>query len=325
MKTQGEIHQIITQELSKIDWSIKPEKLYHPIDYILSMGGKHLRPSLTLMACNIFSEDITPAIKPAIGIEIFHNFTLLHDDIMDKADTRRGKPTVHKKWDENVAILSGDAMLIKAYQYITTCPENKLREILQVFSQTAIEVCEGQQYDMDFETQNLVTEEMYLNMIRLKTAVLLGASLKIGAIIGGANQHEANCLYDFGINIGIAFQLKDDLLDVYGNPKDFGKTIGGDITCNKKTFLMIRAINKANGQEKEELEKWLNINSPEKNSEKIKVITKLYSDLKVDIDCKKIMTEYKQKAISNLKEMEISGRKTTLLQSVAEFLMDRNK
>ena len=242
----------------------KAGKLYRPIDYVLSMGGKHLRPSLMLMACNIFSEDIAPAIKPAIGIEIFHNFTLLHDDIMDKADSRRGKPTVHKKWEENVAILSGDAMLIKAYQYISTCPEKRLSKILEVFSQTAIEVCEGQQYDMDFEKESLVTEEMYLKMIRLKTAVLLGASLKIGAIIGGANQHEANCLYDFGINIGIAFQLKDDLLDVYGNSKKFGKTIGGDITCNKKTFLLIRTINKANEKEKEELEKWLNINSLKK-------------------------------------------------------------
>jgi geranylgeranyl diphosphate synthase type II len=204
---------------------------------------------LVLLACNLFSDDIEQAINPAIGLEIFHNFTLLHDDIMDHADIRRGNPTVHVKWDENTAILSGDAMFIKAYEYFLDCKSPNFREILKVFNETALEVCEGQQYDMEFETRENVSEDEYLQMIRLKTSVLLAAALKIGALIGGAEQKDAEFLYEFGINLGLAFQLQDDLLDVYGDVNVFGKKIGGDIVANKKTFMLIKALEIAKGEE----------------------------------------------------------------------------
>ncbi|MBP7369404.1 MAG: polyprenyl synthetase family protein, partial [Paludibacteraceae bacterium] len=208
----SEITKIINTELNKLNWDKKPEGLYRPIAYVLSLGGKRIRPSLVLMACNLFSDKVESAIAPALGIEIFHNFTLLHDDIMDKAELRRGQPTVHKKWDENTAILSGDLMQIAAYQLIGKVDELHLKKVLDIFSETAAEVCEGQQYDMEFEHRENVSPEEYLEMIRLKTAVLLGAALKIGAIVGNANSKDANLLYEFGINLGMAFQLKDDLL-----------------------------------------------------------------------------------------------------------------
>lgn len=258
MKKFHDILRIVNTSLEELSWEREPQGLYAPIAYTLSLGGKRVRPALTLMACNLFSDDLTPAIQPALGIEIFHNFTLLHDDIMDKADIRRGKPTVHKYWNENTAILSGDIMQILAYVLISEAPAAHLKKVLDVFSRTAIEVCEGQQYDMDFENRETVDADAYLEMIRLKTAVLLGCSLYIGAIIGGANENDARNLYQFGVNIGIAFQLKDDLLDVYGNEENFGKKVGGDILCNKKTFLLIHAKKLAEGKIKLELNGWLN-------------------------------------------------------------------
>ncbi|MBN2667959.1 MAG: polyprenyl synthetase family protein [Bacteroidales bacterium] len=267
-----------------------PKRLYEPISYAMSAGGKRIRPILCLMACNVFSDDIYKALEPAIGLETFHNFTLLHDDIMDHADVRRNQPTVHKKWDENTAILSGDAMMIEAYEYFLNLPTEALRHSLKVFNQTAREVCEGQQFDMDFESISSVKIEDYLEMIRLKTAVLLAASLKIGSIIGGATSNDANLMYQFGIHMGMAFQLQDDYLDTFGDESTFGKKIGGDIVENKKTFLQISATEK-----NEQLMQELMQRTYKNNQEKISVITQTYRDLSIDKAAQNaILDEYKR-------------------------------
>ena len=225
----NDILQKIEQEITRLQFTYPPKSLYDPIEYILSLGGKRIRPALVLMACNLYKENVDTAVNPALGLEVFHNFTLLHDDLMDDADKRRNKPTVHKVWNANTAILSGDAMLIAAYQLIGETESESLKEILDLFTRTALEICGGQQYDMEFESRTDVTEEEYIEMIRLKTAVLLACALKMGAIMGNAPKADAETLYQFGINIGLAFQLQDDLLDVYGDTATFGKNIGGDI------------------------------------------------------------------------------------------------
>ncbi len=323
MKTFNEISQIISFDLEKINWNKEPIGLYEPIGYVLSLGGKRIRPALTLMACNLFSEDVQPAVNTAIGLEIFHNFTLLHDDIMDRADVRRGKPTVHKKWNDNTAILSGDVMQITAYQFIAKTPETHLKFVLDLFSQTAAEICEGQQYDVDFENRDVVKAEEYLEMIRLKTAVLLGCALKCGALIGGAGEEDAQNLYDFGINIGLAFQMKDDLLDVYGDESTFGKKIGGDILCNKKTYLLIHALELAAGNDASELEFWLENGDKNRSDEKIKAITSLYNKLGVKQICEDKMLFFYTKAIANLEKVTVSTNNKQELRNLAEKLMSR--
>ena len=257
MLSFNEILEKVEHEISQLSFEYPPKSLYDPIEYILSLGGKRIRPALALMACNLYKENIDNVINPALGVEVFHNFTLLHDDLMDKADKRRNKPTVHKVWNDNTAILSGDAMLIAAYQLIGKTEPDYLKEVFDLFTETALEICGGQQYDMEFESRMDVTEPEYIEMIRLKTAVLLACSLKIGAITGGASKEDAANLYDFGINIGLAFQLQDDLLDVYGDTATFGKNIGGDITCNKKTFLLIHAFELASPEQKAVLNDWI--------------------------------------------------------------------
>ena len=236
MKSIQELSAVISNELGKIEYPKNPSLLYEPINYILGLGGKRMRPILVLMAHQLFDKNIEKAVSPALAIEVFHNFTLLHDDIMDKAPLRRGKQTVHEKWNDNVAILSGDTMLVQAYQLMAVVDKDIIKEVLAVFSKTAIEVCEGQQWDMDFETQSDVSIEDYLKMIEYKTAVLLGAALQIGGITAGASAQQQTHLYEFGRNMGIAFQLKDDLLDAFGSPETFGKQVGGDIMANKKTY-----------------------------------------------------------------------------------------
>jgi geranylgeranyl diphosphate synthase, type II len=243
-----ELHELVSNEISSLNFKKTPVELYEPIKYILSAGGKRLRPVLSLMACNLFSEDIKNAIKPSLGIEIFHNFTLLHDDIMDNAPMRRNMQTVHSKWNNTVAILSGDAMSILSYRLIAETFQERLKEIFDIFNDTALAICEGQQYDMNFEKLSGVPVDDYLKMIELKTSVLIAASLKIGALCGGAGNTDANSLYEFGRNLGLAFQLQDDLLDVYGDSNKFGKQIGGDIVSNKKTFLLIKALELAEGE-----------------------------------------------------------------------------
>lgn len=324
MKTFDEITEIVSSELEKINWTKEPRGLYEPIGYVLSMGGKRIRPALTLMACNLFSENVQPTVNTALGLEIFHNFTLLHDDIMDRADVRRGRPTVHKKWNDNTAILSGDVMQIASYQFIAKTPVEYLKSVLDVFSQTAAEICEGQQYDVDFENRDEVKAEEYLEMIRLKTAVLLGCALQCGAWIGGAGEEDAQLLYDFGINIGLAFQLKDDLLDVYGDEATFGKRIGGDILCNKKTYLLIHALKLAKGDDAAELAKWLKISDENLENEKINAVTALYNKLGVKAICEDKMRDFYTKAVANLEKVSVLHNKKHELRKLADKLMLRN-
>lgn len=322
MLSFDEILQRIEIEIKDIPLGYPPKTLFDPIEYILSLGGKRIRPALALMACNIYSDDIGKVIKPALGMEVFHNFTLLHDDLMDEADKRRNKPTVHKVWNPNTAILSGDAMLIVAYQLIGQTDPGYLKEIFDVFTQTAIEICCGQQYDMEFEARACVTEEEYLEMIRLKTAVLLACCLKTGAILGGASSDDVRHLYDFGINIGIAFQLQDDLLDVYGNSETFGKNIGGDIIANKKTFLLINAFEKASENRRKTLSGWI-AKKEFDPAEKISVFTNIYDELNI-----RSLTEAKIKAyytagLSHLHALSISPERLAVLKEVCDKLMYR--
>ena len=286
MKSIKELQQIIEKELAGISYPENPADLYAPINYVLDLGGKRMRPILLLLAHQIFNQNLNTAIKPALGIEIFHNFTLLHDDIMDDAPLRRGRQSVHEKWSPNVAILSGDTMLVQAYQLMSEAPSEVLKKSLDVFSKTAIEVCEGQQWDMDFEERDDVTIAEYLKMIEYKTAVLLAGALKIGALTGGANEEQAQHLYDFGRNMGIAFQLKDDLLDVFGDQEKFGKQEGGDILSNKKTYLYLQSLAIAEGKQKEELEYWFASKEYE-GKQKIKAVKALYESLEI----KKITTD----------------------------------
>ena len=314
--------EIVNKELQNCNLIKEPKELYEPIEYILSIGGKRLRPVLMLMAYNLFSDNIQNAIKPALGLEIFHNFTLLHDDIMDKSEKRRNKPTVHKKWSENIAILSGDAMSILAYKFICSCENSKLPQVLDVFTKTALQVCEGQQFDMNFETSQNVSIEEYLKMIELKTSVLLAGSLKIGAIIGNADAEDANNLYDFGINIGLAFQLQDDILDVYGDTDKFGKNIGGDIVSNKKTFLLLKAMEVANAEKREELLKWINLKEFDR-SEKIEAVTSIYKEFKVKELAEDLKNEYFEKSLINLDKIKSPNSRKIHLLSISKKLMNR--
>ncbi len=324
MKSFDEILQLINSEIDNINWSKEPKGLYEPIGYILSLGGKRVRPAVTLMACNLYSSDVMQAMKPAIGLEIFHNFTLLHDDIMDRADVRRGQPTVHKKWDDNTAILTGDVMQIEAYKWMTETPVSHLKKVLDIFSKTAAEICEGQQFDMEFESRDKVTSDDYLEMIRLKTAILIAGGCQIGALIGGADDEDAQNLYDFGNNIGLAFQLKDDLLDVYGNEASFGKKIGGDILCNKKTYMLINALEKAEGTDRKELESWLENEEPQREDEKIKAVTALYNKLGVKEICENKMKFYFDKATLHLDNVKVDESRKQELRKLAEKLMSRD-
>ncbi len=323
MRLFNEITELVSSEIAKIKWDKKPIGLYEPIGYSMEAGGKRIRPALALMACNLFTDELEPVIAPALGIEIFHNFTLLHDDIMDKADLRRGRATVHKKWDENTAILSGDAMQIVAYQLIAETPPAHLKAVLDLFSSTAIEVCEGQQHDVDFETRSTVGADEYLEMIRLKTAVLLACSLKIGALIGGATPNDADEIYDFGINLGLAFQLKDDLLDVYGDEATFGKKIGGDILCNKKTYLLIHALQLAKDENYTKLVTFLEKEYSEPQ-DKINDVTEMYNVLGVKKICEDKMVSYFEMAIANLNNIQVNSYKKQELRKLAEKLLSRN-
>lgn len=317
-----EIQQIVSTSLANEKIGREPLSLYEPINYTLQSGGKRIRPALVLMACNLFMDDIKHAIKPAIGLEIFHNFTLLHDDIMDHADIRRGNQTVHKKWNENTAILSGDAMFIKAYEFFLDCESSNFREILKVFNITALEVCEGQQYDMEFEKRENVKENEYIRMIELKTSVLLAAALKIGALLGDASREDAELLYEFGRNIGIAFQLQDDYLDVYGDVKVFGKEIGGDIAANKKTFMLIKAMELAGEEAKKNLHTWLNQQEVLRET-KVSAVTDIYNELGIGDIVKEKIKHYNQEAMNHLNQVSIPENKKSELKMLADSLMNR--
>ncbi|SMO49589.1 polyprenyl synthetase family protein [Solitalea koreensis] len=317
-----ELQHLINTEVEQLALPGNPGELYEPITYLMALGGKRMRPVLTLMACNVFSEDVQPALKAALGIEVFHNFSLMHDDIMDNAPLRRGKKTVHEKWNPNIAILSGDVMLVKAYELMMQVDDHLLRTVLDIFNKTAAEVCEGQQMDMNFEGHANVEVEQYIEMIGLKTAVLLGASLKIGALIGGAAEAEAQHLYEFGKNLGIAFQLQDDILDVFGDPDKFGKQVGGDIIANKKTYLLIKAIELAEHSTKDELKHWINIPIFDAD-EKVKAVTNIYNQLNIREQAENMMHSFVVKAMDHINCIEVTPERKKQLIDFAGQLMVR--
>jgi geranylgeranyl diphosphate synthase type II len=319
-----ECQSVINRQLNELKLPGLPSNLYEPIRYMLDLEAKRLRPSLVIMGCNIFSENIQPAIFPALAIEVFHNFTLMHDDIMDKSAMRRNNPAVHMKWNPNVAILSGDAMVIKAYELLAHKSENTLQLILPVFNQTALQVCEGQQYDMDYEHMGTVSIDDYLKMIEYKTAVLLAASLKIGALLGGAGNKEADLLYEFGRNIGMAFQLQDDLFDVFADPAVFGKVTGNDIVSNKKTILLIEALNVASGGTRQNLLEWLNKRNFDRE-EKIQAIRSIYNMFNIEQSVNKRISHYHQLAVESLEKLPVEPDRKTELLAFSTYLMHRKK
>ena len=321
MQSITQLQAIIHRAIAETTYPQTPKELYEPIGYLMNLGGKRLRPVSVLMACNLFTDNVDKAIKPAMAIEVFHNFTLMHDDIMDNAPLRRGKPTVQHKWSNNVAILSGDVMLVEAYKLIMQVDSAILPDVLQIFNDTAVGVCEGQQIDMNFETLNNVTEADYLNMIRLKTAVLLGAALKTGALVGGASKTDASLLYDFGINLGLAFQLHDDILDIYGDPEKFGKQVGGDITSNKKTFMLIKAKELASADTAQRLMDW--VNRSDSPQEKVTAITDIYDQLNVRQLAEQKMAYYADHALECLQQVSAAAARKETLYSFANGLLIR--
>jgi geranylgeranyl diphosphate synthase, type II len=319
-----QLQEEINQLINKQNFEGNPPALYAPIAYIMQQGGKRLRPLLTLLACDLFEGNIHNALYPALAVEVFHNFTLVHDDIMDKAPLRRGKETVYKKWNADIAILSGDTMFAMAYQYTLRTKTELVPAILEVFSKAAIEVCEGQQMDMDFEREEVVSLDDYLNMIRLKTAVLLGASLEIGAVVAQASPAQVKAIYDFGIALGMAFQLKDDLLDVYGKQEDFGKMSGGDIAANKKTYLLLKALELADKQTKARLNWLYKPDTAIEESTKINEVKAIFAHLNVQAEVEKVMHTYYQQAVNILNDIEADQEKKDELAAFASFLYTRN-
>lgn len=322
MHSIQQLQNIINKAIASTKYTEKPVELYEPISYLMELGGKRMRPVLVLVSTELFGGDVYKALDAAIGIELFHNFTLMHDDIMDKAPLRRGKPTVHVKWSENVAILSGDVMFVEAYKMMIKVEDQILREVLDIFSATASGVCQGQQADMNFELREDVSIEEYLHMIKQKTAVLLAGSMQIGALIGGAETSQSRLIYEFGENLGLAFQLQDDILDVYGDPEKFGKQVGGDILANKKTFLLIKAKELAVGSRSADLGKWLNGTSYDA-AEKIKAITSIYDNFGVRKLAELQMEEFVMMALAALDKIPAKNDTKALLRRFAESLLVR--
>lgn len=314
----------VASALAELPFDRKPEGLYAPIKYVLSMGGKRIRPVLMLMAYNMYKPDVDEIMNVALGLEMYHNFTLLHDDLMDRAQVRRGKPCVHKVWNDNTAILSGDNMLVMAYRLMSCCPSSSLPLVMNVFTETALQIDEGQQYDMDFESRMDVTEEEYLEMIRLKTSVLLACALKIGALLGGASEADADALYAYGERVGLAFQLQDDYLDVYGDYETFGKAIGGDILCNKKTFMLVNALQRATGPVREVLDGWLSARDCDPAS-KVRAVTDIYTQLGVGELVLHRIAAYIQEAEDVLDRVSLPDDRKAILRQWAEHLLGRKK
>jgi len=318
-----ELQNRIEEAFSGLRFPSEPADLYNPISYTLSLGGKRMRPWLMLASCQMFGGEITDAINPAIGIELFHNFTLLHDDIMDDAPLRRGEPTVYKKWNANVAILAGDTMFALANKFMLQTRPEVVPQILELFNQTAVEVCEGQQFDMDYEHRSQVSIADYMEMIRLKTAVLLAASLKIGAIIAEAEIHDCEFIYQFGIHIGLAFQLKDDLLDVYGQQEKFGKVTGGDIIAGKKTYLYLKALECA--QDKAEYLRELYSSHPDDSSHKVTEVKKIFDELQIERLTRNEIEIFYQKALHDLMSIGLPSEAMETLIEYTDALMQREK
>ncbi len=324
MRNVIDYQQIIADSIVEFKKGNGSNRLFEPVNYILDLGGKRLRPALLLMTNDLFGGDIDDAINCALAVEVFHNFTLLHDDIMDSAPIRRGSPTVHEKWGVNEAILSGDVMMVQAVQLMTQCPDRVLRKVLDIFHTTAVEVCVGQQMDMDFEKRNDVSIPEYIKMVELKTAVLLAGAMKIGAIIGGASDEDADRIYEFGRNLGISFQIMDDILDVYGDQDKFGKQVGGDIIENKKTFLMLKALEMTNGSGECTLNDWM-----EKEEfdpvVKVREVIKIYDSVNVRSSCEIEMNRYYETAMNNLNQLSLSEEKKAPLFSFSEALFNREQ
>ncbi len=314
---------LINNRLTEHSYGEQPNELYEPIRYIMSLGGKRLRPVLVLLAYKLFKDDHETILDQALAVEVFHNFTLMHDDIMDDAPLRRGKQTVHEKWESSTAILSGDVMLVRAYDLLLDAPGD-LRVIIKAFNECAAGVCEGQQFDMNFETMSSVTEEDYINMIRLKTAVLLGFSLQFGAMLAGASEASTKALYKFGVDIGIGFQLKDDLLDVYADQEKFGKQVGGDIISNKKTFLLLKALELANEKQKTQLTQWIDEKEFD-SAEKVEAVTAIYDQIGIKELTLAKMNEYFNKGFESLDKIEVAEERKTGLKSFAQYLIERDK
>lgn len=322
MITADEILKLVNNYLDNLPYDRRPESLYEPIRYVLSLGGKRIRPVLMLLAYNMYKDNPEDILMPACAIETYHNYTLLHDDLMDNADLRRGHATVHRKWNSNTAILSGDSMLVLAYQRMAQCDPLKMRDVMALFTETALEIGEGQQYDMDFEHRDDVCEDEYIEMIRLKTSVLLACALKIGAILAGASTEDACNLYRFGEKVGLAFQLQDDYLDVYGDPNVFGKAIGGDITSNKKTYMLINAFNRANGEQREELKRWISADVFDRD-EKIAAVTRLYNEIGIDHLAQDKISFYFEESRRFLDAVSVPEERKSELAAYAQRMMKR--
>lgn len=322
MFTSEELLKKVNEALDSIVYDREPASLYEPIKYVLSIGGKRVRPVLTLLSYNLYQNDPLSIMSQAIGLETYHNFTLLHDDLMDHADMRRGHETVHKKWDANRAILSGDTMLLQAFERVEDCDPAKLPAVFKVFIQTTLEIGEGQQLDVEFENRNDVREEEYIEMIRLKTSVLLACACKVGAIMASAPAEDIENLYKFGEKLGLAFQLQDDLLDVYGNPAVFGKNIGGDITSNKKTYMLINAVNRANPSQREQLLKWIDAKEFDRN-EKVNAVTELYNEIGIRELCEQKIEEYYQESLVYLAKVKVPEERKAELKAYAAEMMKR--
>lgn len=324
MFTPNEILNKVNEFIDSLAYDRKPESIYEPIKYVLSIGGKRIRPVLMLLSYNLYKDDPERILMPACALETYHNYTLLHDDLMDNADVRRGVPTVHRKWNANTAILSGDSMLVVAYQRMAQCDADKLKPVLDLFTETALEIGEGQQYDMDFETRDDVTEDEYIEMIRLKTSVLLACAMKIGALLADAPAADAECLYRFGERLGLAFQLQDDLLDVYGDPAVFGKAIGGDITSNKKTYMLINALQRADSVQRAELDRWIAAHDFDR-AQKIAAVTDIYNRLGIRELCEDRINSYFAESEECLARVGVPEERKRQLRDFMAYLMKREK
>lgn len=325
MYSQEEIKAVVEKGISTLNLKLDPRELYEPIEYILSIGGKRIRPRLCLTCFSVFSNDLTNSvIYPAIALEVFHAFTLIHDDIMDKADIRRGQKTIHRKWNENVAILSGDVMSIKAYEYMTMAPVDKVQKALKLFSKTAAQICEGQQYDMNYEEDPIIAMPDYLNMVGLKTAVLLACSSSMGAILSGAGEKAEKALYNYGYQLGIAFQITDDYLDVYANPTTFGKNIGGDIVNNKKSWMQVECIRRVQGENKKRFDNIMAMGA-DKAEEKIRLMTELYEELGVNKAAEEEIDKYYDLAMAEIKDLGLSESNIEILAKFASAIIKRTK
>lgn len=322
MLTSTELLGRVNGFLAGLSYDRKPESIYAPIKYVLSIGGKRIRPVLMLLAYNLYKDNPESILMQACALETYHNYTLLHDDLMDNADVRRGKPTVHRKWDANTAILSGDSMLVLAYQRMAQCDPAKLKPVLDLFTETALEIGEGQQYDMDFERRTDVTEGEYIEMIRLKTSVLLACATKMGAILADAPEADADALYKFGEQIGLAFQLQDDLLDVYGDPAVFGKAIGGDIVSNKKTYMLINACQRADGEQRAELMRWITATDFDRSA-KVAAVTRIYDQLGIRSLCEERINGYFSRANECLSAVGVAEGRKEQLRAYAREMMHR--